>query len=136
MLGTSDWKCAYLTAKLGGRKTWSKLPKEIETDEGKQIAERGGVPVHPVNSAVYGLARAGQDYSRHASTELAELGFMSARELIEQSPSQYFRCYNVKTLETEKDFFVKNRCATSGELALQGKVPAAGQGEGLVTLYI
>ena len=103
LLGTSDWHCAYLTARLGGRKTWSRLPIEVESEEGNRIREAGGIPVHEVSAAVYGLQRAGQDYSKHSSIQLGDIGFRSARDLIQQSPSQYFRAYRASTGETVKD---------------------------------
>ena len=93
-MASNDWRSAYLTAKLGGEDVHCRLPIEIETEAGLEIKRKGGIPVHKVKKAVYGLQRAGQDYAAHASSELGSIGFRSARDLIQQSPSQYLRAYD------------------------------------------
>ena len=143
VIGSNDWKAAYLTAPLQGKRSvWARLPKELESEDGLRIIAEGGSPVHRVYKALYGLQRAGQDYAAHASGKLAEAGLISCRELIDQSPSQFFRAYDRETLETVPEHFaerlrgdreafrscIQERRRTNGEKDQAGQTVKSGSG--------
>ena len=88
---SEDFKAAFLQALLRGPPVFARIPDEFETEQGKAIRAKGGVPVHRVRQAIYGLKRAGQDWQYHASSKFEARGFQSLRHLCDGSPSQFVR---------------------------------------------
>ena len=63
----------------------------MESESGLAILRNGGIPVHRVRKAIYGLKRAGQDWMHHANEKLEKRGFKSLRTICDGSPSQFVR---------------------------------------------
>ena len=118
-LESDDFKAAFLQAMLRGPPTYARLPEQFETEDGLEIKRRGGIPVHHVRKAIYGLKRAGQDWTFHASQKFTARGWQSLRSLCDGSPSQFVRV-------TER--ITGNRVATEGEIADAGKSKSSGNG--------
>ena len=95
-LESEDFKAAFLQALLRGPPVYARVPIEFETEQGKEIISKGGVPVHRVRQAIYGLKRAGQDWQYHASSKFEARGFTSLRHLCDGSPSQFMRPVTVR----------------------------------------
>ena len=95
LLGNSmeseDFKAAYLQALLRGPPVYARVPVEMESESGLAILRNGGIPVHRVRKAIYGLKRAGQDWMHHANEKLEKRGFKSLRTICDGSPSQFVR---------------------------------------------
>ena len=88
-----DLKGAYLQKDYRGPPLYVRLPVEFETEEGRALLAKGGIPVHRVRKAAYGLPRAGADYWSGVDKDLQSFGWKSMRVLADGSPSQYYRDY-------------------------------------------
>ena len=88
---SEDFKAAYLQAFLRGPPVYARIPIEMESESGFAILRSGGIPVHRVYKAIYGLKRAGQDWMFHANERLEKKGFVSLRSICDGSPSQFVR---------------------------------------------
>ena len=64
---------------------------EMISERRFEILGNGGVPVHRLRKAIYGLKRAGQDWMFNANEELEKRGFRSFRSICDGSLSQFVR---------------------------------------------
>ena len=76
-----------------GPPLYVRLPVEFETEAGRELLAKGGIPVHRVRKAAYGLPRAGADYWTGVDKDLQSFGWTSMRSRADGSPSQYYRDY-------------------------------------------
>ena len=128
---SEDFKAAFLQAMLRGPPVYAKIPDEFETADGIEIKKKGGYPVHRVRKAIYGLKRAGQDWSHHASEKFTERKWKSLRELCDGSPSQFVRVVSEPLAKHAPESVPKVasvRSKTAGELATDGTSREAGSG--------